>query len=134
MYSCGPLHMDEQRQDNQLEPRYSSSVLIQGVNLRTCREQWMIGRGGMRGSEISVLIARRDDDNIKNKWRMYLKAFYSFILLLIYFQLILGLNFLKFFRWWWILYQLKIVSVWEEMFYNYLFVIIHRLDFMSLII
>ena len=26
MYSCGPLHMAEQRQGDQLEPTYSSSV------------------------------------------------------------------------------------------------------------
>ena len=31
MYSCGPLHMDEQRLDNQLELIYNSSVLIQDV-------------------------------------------------------------------------------------------------------
>ena len=28
MYFCGPHHMDEQRQDDQLEPTYSSSVLM----------------------------------------------------------------------------------------------------------
>ena len=27
-YSCGPLHMDEERQDNQLEPTYNDSVPI----------------------------------------------------------------------------------------------------------
>ena len=26
MYSCGPIHMDVQRQDDQLEPTYSSPV------------------------------------------------------------------------------------------------------------
>ena len=31
MYSCGPLHMDEQRLDDQLEPIYSSPVPIQNV-------------------------------------------------------------------------------------------------------
>ena len=31
MYSCGPLHMDEQRQDVQLKPTYSSSVPIRDV-------------------------------------------------------------------------------------------------------
>ena len=63
MYSCRPLHMDEQRQDDQLEPTYSSSVPIRDVVLRTCRKQWMIGRGGERGSGISLLIARHDDDD-----------------------------------------------------------------------
>ena len=64
MYSCGPLHMDEQRQDVQLEPTYSSSVPIRDVALRTYRRQWTIGRGGDRGSEISVLIARHEDDDL----------------------------------------------------------------------
>ena len=36
---CGPLHMDEQRQDVQLEPTYSSFVLIRDVALRICRKQ-----------------------------------------------------------------------------------------------
>ena len=35
MYSCGPLHMDEQRQDDQLEPIYNSSVPIKDVALKT---------------------------------------------------------------------------------------------------
>ena len=39
-HSCGPLHMDEQRQYDQLEPIYSSSVPIQDVALKTCRKQW----------------------------------------------------------------------------------------------
>ena len=58
-----PLHMDEQRQDDQLEPKYTCSVRIRDVALRTCQKQWMIGRGGERGSEISVLIARHNDDD-----------------------------------------------------------------------
>ena len=62
MYPCEPLHMDVQRQDNQLEPTYSSSVPIGDVALRTCRKQKTIGRGGERGSGISVLIAQHDDD------------------------------------------------------------------------
>ena len=36
---------------------YSSSVPIRDVALRTCREQWTIGRGGERRSGICVLIA-----------------------------------------------------------------------------
>ena len=63
MYSCGPLHLDEKRQDNQLEPTYSSSVQIRDVALMTCRKQWMIGKGGNRGSGVSVLMVRRDDDD-----------------------------------------------------------------------
>ena len=62
IYSSGSLHMDVQRQDDQLEPTYSSSVPIRDVGLRTCRKQWTIGRGGERRSAISMLIARHDDD------------------------------------------------------------------------
>ena len=63
MYSCGPLHTDEQRQDDQHEPTYSSSVPIRDVALKTCQKQWTIGTSGERGSGISVLIARRDDED-----------------------------------------------------------------------
>ena len=64
MYSCGPLHMVEQRLDVQLKPTYTSSAPILDVALRTCQKQWAIGRGGERGSEISVLIVRDDDGDI----------------------------------------------------------------------
>ena len=57
--------MDKQRQDDQLEPIYSGSVPILDVDLRTCRKQWTIGRGGERGSGISVLIARHQNDDDK---------------------------------------------------------------------
>ena len=71
MYSCGPLHMDEQRQDGQLEPTYCSSVPIRDVALKTCRKQWTIRSGGERGSGISVLIAQHDHDiNNKSKFRL----------------------------------------------------------------
>ena len=36
---------------------------IWDVARKTCRKQWTIGRGGERGSGISVLMARRDDDD-----------------------------------------------------------------------
>ena len=62
MYSYGPLHLAEQKQGNQLKPTYSSSVRIRGVALRTYQEQRTIGRGSERGSGISVLMARQDDD------------------------------------------------------------------------
>ena len=64
MYSCGPLHMAEQRQADQLEPIYSSSVPIWDVFLKTCRKQWTIGRGDERGSGILVLKARHGDDDV----------------------------------------------------------------------
>ena len=63
MYSYGPLHMDEQKQYDQLEPTYSSSVLIRDVALETCRKHWMIGRDGERRSGIFVLMVWQDDDD-----------------------------------------------------------------------
>ena len=63
MYSCGHLHMDGQKQDDQLKPTYSNSVVIRDVALKTSRKQWTIGRGGERASEISVLMAWHDDDD-----------------------------------------------------------------------
>ena len=48
-YSHGPLDMDEQRQDDQLEPTYNSSVPIQDVVLKTCQKRWIIEKGGGRG-------------------------------------------------------------------------------------
>ena len=53
--------MAEQRQDDQLEPTYTSSVPIRDVALKTCRKQWTMGRSGERGSGISVLMALHDD-------------------------------------------------------------------------
>ena len=63
MYSCGPPHMDVQKQDDQHELTYSNYVRTQDVTLKTCRRRWMIGRSGERGSGISVLAARHDDDD-----------------------------------------------------------------------
>ena len=54
-YSCGSSHIDEQRQDYQLEPIYNSSVPIQDVALKTYRERWTMETGGRRGSGRSVL-------------------------------------------------------------------------------
>ena len=42
---------------------------IRDVTLKTCRRQWTIGRGGERGSKISVMMARRDDDDDDGVWR-----------------------------------------------------------------
>ena len=53
--------MDEQRQDVQLEPTYNCSVPIQNVALKTCWKRWTIGRGGEKGSGISVMMAWDDD-------------------------------------------------------------------------
>ena len=67
MCSCGPPHMANQKQDDQLEHTYSSYVMIRDVTLKTCRRQWMIGRRGERGSGISMLAAQHDDDDIQGK-------------------------------------------------------------------
>ena len=55
--------MGDQRHDDQLEHTYSSSLPIQDVTLKTCWKQWAIENCGEKGSEISVLIARYDDDD-----------------------------------------------------------------------
>ena len=62
MYSCGPLHMAEERQDDQLEHTCSNSVPIWDVALKTCQKQWTVERNGEESSEISVLIAWQDED------------------------------------------------------------------------
>ena len=64
MFSDGSLHMVKQKQSEQLEPTYSSSVRIRGVALETYRKRWTIWRSGERGSGISVLMARQYDDDI----------------------------------------------------------------------
>ena len=53
----------QSKQDDQLEHSYSSYVMIRDVTLKTCQRRWMIGRRGERGSGISVLAARHDDDD-----------------------------------------------------------------------
>ena len=63
MCFCGPLHMANQKRDDQLEHSYSSYVMIRDATPKTCRRRWMIGRRGERGSGISVLPARHDDDD-----------------------------------------------------------------------
>ena len=42
---------------------YSSYEMIRDVTLETCQRRWIIGRRGERGSGISVLAARHDDDD-----------------------------------------------------------------------
>ena len=58
------LWAPSQWQGDQLEHTYSSSVNIRDAALRTCRKRWTIGRGGERGSGISALTTRYDDDDI----------------------------------------------------------------------
>ena len=52
MYSYGPLHMAEQKQDDQLKHTYSSYVRIWDVAQRTCQRRWTIGRSGERVKDI----------------------------------------------------------------------------------
>ena len=63
MYSYGPPHMAERKQDDQREHTYSNYVRIRDVALNTCRRRGAIGRRGERRSGISVLAARYDDDD-----------------------------------------------------------------------
>ena len=51
------LHMDQQRQNDQQEPIYNSSVPIHDIALETFREQWTIETAGEKGSVRSVLAA-----------------------------------------------------------------------------
>ena len=55
--------MDEQRQDDQLEPTYSRSVPIRDVVQKTDRKKWTIEKDAKRGSGISVLMVQHDDDD-----------------------------------------------------------------------
>ena len=87
MYSCGPLHMANQKQNDQLEHSYSSYVMIWDVILKTCRRRWMIGRHGERRSEISVLAARHDDDDDDIYTYIYIYIYiyiYTYIYVCIY--------------------------------------------------
>ena len=49
IYSCGPLHIDEQRLVDQLEPIYSSPVPIRDVAWKTWRELWTIETSAKMG-------------------------------------------------------------------------------------
>ena len=63
MYSYGPPHMAGQKHDDQLEHTYSSNVRVRDIALKTFLRRWTIGKSGERGSRISVLAARHDDDD-----------------------------------------------------------------------
>ena len=55
--------------------------LCEDVALKTCQRRWTIGRSGERGSEISVLAARHDDDDddiyISKKFQNYKQNYNS---------------------------------------------------------
>ena len=55
--------MEEQRQDDKLEPIYNNSVPIRDVDLENSRKQWTIEKGGGKGSVISLLMTWHDDDD-----------------------------------------------------------------------
>ena len=55
--------MVEQRQDDQLELIYDSSVPIQDVALKTYWEQWTIEMGDVRVLGRTMLVAWHDDDD-----------------------------------------------------------------------
>ena len=73
-------HMVKLKQGNQLEPTYSSTGMIRGVALRTCQKWWTIGRSGERGSGISVMVARHDDDDDKRTQETHFRFFFCFFL------------------------------------------------------
>ena len=79
MFSYGPQHMAEKKQDNQLEHTYSGYVRIRHVVLKTCRRRWTIGRSIERGSGISVLAARHDDDDDNDIYDIYRYTIHIYI-------------------------------------------------------
>ncbi len=62
MYPYGPTHMAVQKQNDQHEHTFSSNVRIRAVVLKTYLGRGTIGKSGERGSGISVLPTRHDDD------------------------------------------------------------------------
>ena len=55
--------MAVQKQDDQHEHTFSNYVRIRDVVQKTCLRRWMIGKSGKRGSGISVIPARNDNDD-----------------------------------------------------------------------
>ena len=62
------LWIPTQKQDDQHEHTFSSYGRIRDDVLKTYLGRWTIGRSGERGSGISVLPARYDDDDIYSHW------------------------------------------------------------------
>ena len=52
MYSCGPLHMDEQRQDDQLEPTYSAYTGYSSENIPEAWDDWEGWRERLRNIRV----------------------------------------------------------------------------------
>ena len=68
-YSCEPLHMDKQMLDDQIGPIFKSSVPIQNVAWRTCRERLTVQMGSekMSGKSLLAALLDDDDDNIRDE-------------------------------------------------------------------
>ena len=81
MFCYGPLQMAEKKQGDQLEPTYSSFMRIRGVAWGTYQKRWTIGRSGERGSAISVLVARQDDDLCRRFMDFFLSLLLPLLLL-----------------------------------------------------
>ena len=62
-FHFGLPHMAEQKQDDKHKHTFSSYVRIRDVVQKICQRRWTIGKSGERGSGISVLPARNDDDD-----------------------------------------------------------------------
>ena len=62
-FKHGPPHMAMQKLDDQHEHTFSNYVRIRDVVQKTGLRRWTIGKSGERGSGISVLPARHDDDD-----------------------------------------------------------------------
>ena len=74
MYSYGPPHLAEQKQDDQHEHTFSNYVRIWDVVQKTCQRRWTFGKSGERGSGISVLPARHDDDDDILSTQIYIQG------------------------------------------------------------
>ena len=74
--------MAVQKQDDQHEHTFSNYVRIRDVVQKTCLRRWMIGKSGERGSGLSVLPARHDDDDdeiLINDMSIYYYVLFSII-------------------------------------------------------
>ena len=84
MCSYGPPHMTGQMQNDQLEHTCSSYVRILDVAMKTGQRRWTIGRSGERGSGISVLAARHDDDDVLYIFVLLYEYYIIYIYIVIY--------------------------------------------------
>ena len=71
MYSCEPLHTDEQGLVNQFDPINNCFVLIQDIAWKTCRERWTIETSGLRRPGKSAPVGRHHDYDNNTKKKKY---------------------------------------------------------------